>query len=110
MKKATKRQIIRRTEKEKLTLIESWENSGLSMKAFCTRHHFSDSLFHAWLNKYRRHKDRKPPGKFVPVQIQTPIVPTAALSCLYAEVTLKGGNRIKFYQPVGVDFLRTLTS
>lgn len=110
MKEATKRQIIRRTEKEKLDLIEQWEGSALSIKRFCDEHRLSDSLFHSWLNKYRRRKEGKAPGKFVAVQLQPPVTLTEDDSTLYAEVVLKEGNRIKFYQPVGVDFLRTLTS
>lgn len=108
MKKATKRRIIRRTETEKLELIKSWEKSGRSIKRFCDEHQFSGSLFHGWLNKYRRNKEGHAPGKFVPVQIQTPIVSLEDHAIPYAEVILKDGNRIKFYQPVSVDCLRIL--
>lgn len=54
MKQAAKRQIVRRTEKEKPALIESREKGGLSINRFCDEHRFFDSLFHGWLNQYRR--------------------------------------------------------
>src|SRR5215211_821373 len=100
MNKATKRQTIRRTEKGKLDLIESWEESGLSIKRFCEEHRFSDSLFHTWLNKYRRNKDGKPASKFVPVHITHPVTSSDDRCSPYAEVILNGGSRIKLYHLV----------
>ena len=110
MNKAAKRQIIRRTEQEKLDLIEAWEKSGLSIKRFCNQHQFSDSLFHAWLNKYRRRKEEKPAGPFVPVHLTPSIVRNEDNAAAFAEVSLASGSHIKLYQPVGADFLRTLTA
>ena len=110
MEKANKKPIIRRTEKEKLQLIEAWEKSGLSIKRFCEEHQFSDSLFHAWLNKYRRQKAAKTESNFVPVQIGAPIPSGEDHPVLFAAVMLKGGSQVKLYQPVSVDYLRTLTA
>jgi transposase-like protein len=110
MNKAAKRQIIRRTEKEKLALIEQWEQSGLSIKKFCNEHQFSDSLFHSWLNKYWRNKEGKTVNHFVPLQFTAPITLTEENRALFAEVLLKGGSCIKLYQPVAVEYLRTLTA
>ena len=110
MEKATKRQVIRRTEKEKLELLEQWEQSGLSIKRFCDEHHFSDSVFHGWLNKYRRHSPKAPADKsaFIPLQVTASSKTVEDGGLLYAEVILKGDCRIKFYQPVSADALRTL--
>jgi transposase-like protein len=110
MNKAARRQIIRRTEQEKLDLIEAWEKSGLSIKRFCHQHHFSDSLFHAWLNKYRHRKEEKPAGPFVPVHLTSSFVRNEENAAAFAEVSLKGGSRISFHQPVSADYLRTLTA
>ncbi len=112
MNKAAKRQINRRSEQEKLELISQWEKSGLSIKQFCHQHHFSDSLFHSWLNKYRRHNQTAPAqnGDFLALPITAPAATAEDCFSLYAEVILKGGSRIKLYQPVSVDYLRTLTA
>jgi transposase-like protein len=112
MEKATKRQIIRRTEQEKLDLIAQWEKSGHSIKEFCNRHQFSDSLFHSWLNKYRRQKQKPtPPAQdFIPLPITAPASMPTNSPALFAEVILKGGSHIRFYQPVDVNDLRALTT
>jgi transposase-like protein len=110
MKKTTKRQIIRRTEREKLALIAQWEKSGHSIKKFCNQHQFSDSLFHSWLNKYRRHKQKPTPPvqDFIPLPITAPASRPTNSPGLFAEVILVCGSHIRFYQPVSADFLRTL--
>lgn len=51
MDKVVKKIIIRRSEEEKLALIEKWESSDLPITVFCGQHNFSDFLFHSWLNK-----------------------------------------------------------
>lgn len=109
MEQATKKPIIKRTEQEKLQLIEQWEKSGLPIKTFCLQNNFSDSLFHSWLNKYRRgRKAGKQKNEFIPLPISAPSFLGEDHCSLYAEVVLASGSRIKLYQPVGVDFLRTL--
>src|ERR1043166_1929570 len=102
MNKVTKRQIVKRSEKEKLELISQWEKSGLSIKKFCHQHHFSDSLFHNWLNKYRRHNIKAPASHndFMALPISAPAAIAEDRSLLYAEVALASGSRIKLYQPV----------
>ncbi len=112
MNKATKKQIIRRSDQEKRELISQWEKSGLSIKRFCLEHRFSDSLFHSWLNKYRRHSQKAsaPNSDFMALPITAPAAIAEDPSLLYAEVALASGSRIKLYQPVGADFLRTLTA
>jgi transposase-like protein len=98
MNKATKRQIIRRSENEKLDLIDHREQSGLSIKRFCNQLRLSDSLFHSWLNKYCRHTNKAAisNNKIIRLSITTPS-PIREHSCsLFAEVILEGGCRIKF--------------
>ncbi len=70
MDKAKRKSVIKRTEQEKLDLIDQWEKSGLPIKTFCEEHQFSDSLFHTWLNKYRRvKKSAKQQPEFIPVHV-----------------------------------------
>jgi len=110
MEKTSKRSFIKRTEQEKLDLIDQWERSGLPIKTFCSQHNFSDSLFHTWLNKYRR--NRKPVKKqdeFIALQVRpTPLINQPG--CLYAEVITVKGNHVKLYQPVSSNYLRTILS
>ena len=91
-----------------MDLIAKWEQSGLPILTFCRQHHFSDSVFHSWLNKYRRNKEVKSQNKFVPVQVTAPCTIPEDRSLLYAEVILKDGSHIKFYQAIPIDCLRTL--
>lgn len=110
MEKISKRSLIKRTEQEKLHFIEQWEKSGLPIKAFCNQHHFSDSLFHTWLNKYRRdRKAAKVQKEFIPLKV-TSIPLSNHPGALYAEVITARGTQIKFYQPVSDDLLRKILS
>lgn len=110
MDKSVKRVFVKRTSQEKLDLIDQWEKSGLPIKRFCEQHKFSDSLFHTWLNKYRRNKKSLPAEKpFLPLQVSgSPSVTADAHP--YAEIITANGNQVKLFQPVSVDFLRKLLS
>ena len=110
MEKTSKRSFIKRTEQEKLQFIDQWERSGLPIKTFCGQHNFSDSLFHTWLNKYRRNrKSTKKQQEFIPLQLTpTPLINQSGV--LYAEVITAKGTQVKFYQPVSDDLLRKILS
>lgn len=110
MDKTSKRTFIKRTEQEKLHLIDQCEKSGLPIKTFCNQHNFSDSLFHTWLNKYRRNrKTVKVQKEFIPLQV-TSMPLSSQPGFLYAEVITARGTQIKFYQPVSDDLLRKVLS
>jgi len=110
MEKAGKRPFIRRTEQEKLDLIDQWEKSGLPIKTFCNQHNFSDSLFHTWLNKFRRNsKAVKVQKEFISLQV-TSMPLSNHPGVLYAEVITARGTQVKFYQPVSDDLLRKILS
>ena len=111
MNKATKKQVTRRTEEEKLSLIQEWEKSGLSIASFCRQHGFADSLFYSWLKQYRPKREEQPQSEFIPLQITAaPAAITQDTPSLYAELILTGGASVKFYQPVTATYLRTLIS
>lgn len=110
MDKTSKRSFIKRTEQEKLHLIDQWEKSGLPIKTFCNQHNFSDSLFHTWLNKYRRNnKPVKTQKEFISLQVASMPLSNHPGS-LYAEVITSKGTQVKFYQPVSDDLLRKILS
>jgi transposase-like protein len=110
MDKSGKRVFVRRTEQQKLDLIDQWEKSGLPIKTFSEQHKFSDSIFHSWLNKYRRNKKTLPAERsFLPLHLsQSAVVSTDVPP--YAEIITANGNQVKLFQPVTVDFLRKLLS
>ena len=111
MDKAVKKRIIKRSEEEKLALIEKWESSGLPITVFCNQHHFSDSLFHTWLNKYRRNKkNAKPTGAFIPIQVPSAATSKDNTSVPFADIILSNGHQITLYQIVPAQYLRALLS
>ncbi len=98
MDKAMRKSFIKRTEQEKLDLIDQWEKSGLPIKTFCEEHHFSDSIFHTWLNKYRRgKKSAKQQNAFFPLHIASDSSISEDSRTFYAEIILASGTRIKLY-------------
>jgi transposase-like protein len=111
MDKAAKKVIIRRSEEEKLELIAKWESSGLPIITFCNQHNFSDSLFHTWLNKYRRNKKKaKPAGAFIPLQVPKVNADNENNTVPFAQLTLAKGQQITLYQMVPAEYLSTLLS
>ena len=98
MDKAKRKPIIKRTEQEKLDLIDQWEKSGLPIKTFSKEHQFSDSIFHTWLNKYRRGKESAKQQKgFVPLHAASNSSITEDSRNFYAEIIMASGTRIKLY-------------
>jgi transposase-like protein len=53
---------IRRTREEMFPIVESWQQSGLSKKAFCEAQGIIKSVFFYWCKKYR---EEHRPGGFV---------------------------------------------
>jgi predicted acetyltransferase len=97
MDKAKRKPIIKRTDQEKLDLIEQWEKSGLPIKTFSEQHQFSDSIFHTWLNKYRRCKKLKQQQEFLPLHIASNSSANVDGRNFYAEIIMASGTRIKLY-------------
>ena len=98
MDKVNRKQIIKRTEQEKLDLIDQWEKSGQPIKTFCDQHDFSDSVFHTWLNKYQRgRKYTKQQKGFVPLHITSNSFMSEDNRTFYAEIVMASGTRIKLY-------------
>jgi transposase-like protein len=97
MDKAKRKPIAKRTEQEKLDLIDQWEKSGLPIKTFCEEHQFSDSIFHSWLNKYRRgKKSAKQQQEFIPLHVAGNSAVNEDSRC-YAEIIMVSGTRIKVF-------------
>jgi hypothetical protein len=89
-----------------LSLIEQWQQSGLSQKAFYKQHNIPVHVFYYWLKCYKNQQagliQCVTPNSFVQLQ------PSQAPLAGNIELQLTNGNRIIFHQPVGVDYLKAL--
>ena len=98
MDKAKRKSSIKRTEQEKLDLIDHWEKSGLPIKTFGEQHGFFDSIFHSWFNKYRRgRKSTKQHNGFVPLHIASTASVSEVRRNSSVEIILASGTRIRLY-------------
>jgi hypothetical protein len=56
----------RRSKLEMFPMVELWQGSGLSKKAFCERQGMEKSVFIYWWKKYRESNE---PGGFIPLTV-----------------------------------------
>jgi transposase len=64
-----------RKEQHWRRLIQLWKNSGLTVRAFCVRHHITPPSFYAWRRKLQQ---RDSATTFVPVQVATDDQPASS--------------------------------
>ena len=97
---------LTRTRQEKQKLIEQWQESGKTKKAFSYEHQIKYATFISWIHpkKKRRKpvKDLEPTPGFIPVHIQK------NNGSVFAEVKLGSGKSIIVYKYVPADYLRNL--
>jgi hypothetical protein len=70
--------------------IQRWQQSGLSVRDFCDRHHLALPSFYAW-RRVLQQRDAAA-GVFVPVRVIADAPPVAASGI---EVVLAGGRRLQ---------------
>jgi transposase len=78
-----------RKEQQWRRWIQQWHDSGLSVRAFCARHHLAQPSFYAWR---RILNERDAAATFIPVQVVPDDEPSKARS---VEVLLVGGRRLR---------------
>lgn len=85
---------------EHFAMITSWQQSGLSQKAYCQVNNIKYHVFHYW---YKMYRDKQPSHSacFVPLHISD-------LQASHIELQLTDGRRIVFHQPIGVEYLKSL--
>lgn len=101
---------------QKFLMIEAWQQSGLSQKAWCIRESIAYHSFHYWYKKYRTmHSivvrsstrgmtDKNP--EFIPLQVQSSFDSSAA----HLELLLVDGRRLLFHSPISSDYLKAIIS
>src|SRR5262249_12080556 len=70
-------------------LIQLWKNSGLTVRAFCARHHLTQPSFYAWRRELQQ---REIPTTFVPVQVVAGDQPASSTPI---EIFLAGGRSVR---------------
>jgi hypothetical protein len=92
--------------KTMLSLIEQWQQSGISQKAFYQQHNIPAHAFYYWHKCYRKQRgglnNSARSNGFVQLQ------PSPVALAGNIELQLANGNRIIFNQPVTVDYLKAL--
>ncbi|MHB1421638.1 MAG: IS66 family insertion sequence element accessory protein TnpA [Gemmataceae bacterium] len=73
-------------------LIQLWKNSGLTVRAFCARHHITLPSFYAWRRELQQ---RDAATAFVPVQVETNDQPARINSVPAIEVVLASGQCVR---------------
>ena len=87
------------------SLIENWQQSGLSQKNFCEQHQIAAHQFYYWYKCYRIKNDVpviQASKGFIELHWREP-EPEAGI-----EVLLSCGHRILFHQPVAALFIKAI--
>jgi hypothetical protein len=78
-------------------MVQGQAGSGLSVRAWCCRHHLNEAGFYGWRKELARRDAERCEPAFVPVQV-TPERPANAGGRI--EIVLAGGRRIRVSGPV----------
>jgi hypothetical protein len=93
-------------EQQMFSMINEWQQSSLTQKAFCEQHTIRYHVFHYWYKRYRdgRATDKEP--GFISLEIK----PSSDSSASHTELLLPDGKRLLFHQPVSSDYLKAMIS
>lgn len=88
-------------------LIQKWEGSGVSQKAFCNTHQVKPHVFWYWLRRYREQQGQmvgpQPSPGFVSIQMDH-----SPSETVLAEVIYPDGTRLILKEGVSLSFLQSL--
>ena len=87
-----------------LLKIEQWRQSGLAQKHFCDQQSIPYHVFHYWYKRYRDQNNTSTDNGSAFVQLQVREQRHQPLM----ELLLSSGNRVIFYQPVSVEYIKSL--
>lgn len=78
-------------------MVQGQAGSGLSVRAWCCRHHLNEAGFYGWRKELARRDAEQPEPTFVPVRV-TEDGPAVAGGQI--EIVLAGGRRVRVSGPV----------
>lgn len=95
---------------ERLTMVESWQQSGLSIRAYSELHHISFHTLQYWRYKIKNatplpNQSGSSVPAFLPLKVKPSLGSTGAVFC---ELVTQGGRRLVFHQSVDAHFLKSL--
>ncbi len=94
------------TREQMFSMINEWQQSGVSQKAFCEQYGIRYHVFHYWYKCFRNLQSPAKHEGFIPLSIQPS--PPINGSSAYVELLLPDGKCLLFRQPVSSDFLKAL--
>jgi hypothetical protein len=83
-------------------LLQEWQQSGISKKAFCQEKGLKYQTFVTWKGSGKKKGQAARESSFVPVVVKGHTDPP------FAQVSLKSGAVLSIYQPVAAAFLSKL--
>lgn len=92
---------VPRSKEEVNQILQEWERSSLTKKAFCERKRINYQTFIGWMVQ-RRNRSPLTENKFIPVQVDH------KPSSVFAEIHLSGSRKILLYSIVDADFIRAV--
>ena len=96
----TKNESVR---EQMFSMIQSWQQSGQSQKAWCQHKEVAYHIFHYWYREYRKAATNVEGGNdFITLSVK----PEARSNG--CEVVYGDGTRIIFHEPVPVSYLKNL--
>jgi hypothetical protein len=96
-----KTNLVPRSKEEVTRILQEWEGSNLSKKAFCQQRQINYQTFIGWIVK-RRNRSALNESRFIPVQVEH------KPSGVFAEIYLSGSRKIILHSAVDADFIRTV--
>jgi len=93
-------------QQQMFSMINEWQQSGLSQKVYCEQHSIRYHVFHYW---YKRYRDAQATDK-EPGFLSLKIKPSSDSAAPHTELLLPDGKRLLFHQPVSSDYLKAIIS
>lgn len=87
-------------------MIEQWQQSGLTKKAYCLQQSIKHHSFYYWYKRYRQQHAQADgnSSSFIKLQLEKPVISGSA------EIHFPGGIRIILHEPVSSSYLKSLIS